>query len=82
MRCAGPTHDATAFGVTALHRAIENRRIPEGYWIAGDEAYPRSEQLLTPWSGRNLCVEKDSFNFDHSRLRKIIERAFGMLIMR
>ena len=82
-RCAGPTHDATAFAITGLQTALEKKKIlPEGYWIAGDEAYPCSEYLLTPWSGRDLPSDKDSFNFYHSRLRTIIECAFGMLVMR
>ena len=81
-KSAGSTHDATAFGITSLSEALEEGRLPTGYWLAGDEAYPCSEWLLTPCSGRNLPKYKDAFNFYHSRLRTIIECAFGMLVMR
>ena len=56
-RCTGPTHDATAFAISGLHSALEDSVLPEGYSIASDEAYPCSEQMLTPWCGRDLSPD-------------------------
>ena len=39
-------------------------------------------ELALPWPGRNLPPDKDVFNFYHSRLRTVIECAFGMMVAR
>ena len=56
--------------------------LPPDNFIVGDEAYRASNVMLTPWSGRNLPVAKDAFNFYQSRMRITIECAFGMLVQR
>ena len=48
----------------------------------GDEAYRSSNYMLTPWSGRNLPVDKDAFNFYQNRMRINIECAFDFLVQR
>ncbi len=48
----------------------------------GDEAFVCSDILLTPWSGRGLERDKDSFNFVLSAMRQCIERAFGSFVGR
>ena len=80
-RCAGSTHDSTAWSVTALHDAISNGHLAESFWIAADDAYACTEQTLTPWPGE-VTLYKDSFNFHLSSLRIHIEQAFGMLVRR
>ena len=47
-----------------------------------DEAYPCTEQEMSPWKGRNLPPEKDAFNYYSSLNRQVIERAFGILVQR
>jgi hypothetical protein len=56
--------------------------LPEGFWIAGDEAYAASDYMITPYSGKQLDSRKDSFNFYQSSTRITIERAFGCLVAR
>ena len=56
--------------------------LPLGYYGVGDEAFMCTDTLLTPWSGRGLDRNKDSFNFFLSAMRQWIERAFGMFVGR
>ena len=79
---SGTTHDSTAWERSELHHAVDEGRLPEKYFIIGDEAYACKEQVLCPYSGRGLGVAKDAFNYYLSHSRQCIERAFGMLIQR
>lgn len=79
---AGSTHDSVAFAGTSLAAHIENGRLPSDFYVIGDEAYVASEQFLTPWSGRNLSVEQDAFNYHLSLMRQVVERAFGITFKR
>jgi hypothetical protein len=58
------------------------RQLPIGYYGVGDEAFICTDTLLTPWSGRGLDRNKDSFNFLLSSMRQCIERAFGTFVAR
>lgn len=78
----GSTHDATAFAATRLSRRLGAGQMGEKWCIAADEAYGLGEHLVTPYSGRNLSVAKDSYNFYQSRCRINIECAFGILVRR
>jgi hypothetical protein len=51
-------------------------------WIAGDDAYPSSEYLLSPYSSNAIRGDafKDNFNFYQSRCRINVECAFGILV--
>ena len=81
-RAAGSTHDSLAFSMSDLANSLEQRCLPEPFWIAADEAYPCSNSILTPWSGRELPTDKDAFNFWLSSSRIHIEQAFGQLVAR
>ena len=80
--CAGSTHDSLAFSSTDLGQRLEAGERPELFFIVGDEAYRSSNYMLTPWSGRNLPVDKDAFKFYQNRMRINIECAFGFLVQR
>jgi hypothetical protein len=47
-------------------------------WIAGDDAYKGSGQIVTPYPGVTLTQEERAFKFYHSRTRMHIERALGV----
>jgi hypothetical protein len=82
-RCAGSTHDSLAFSTSDLFEIVQDRtKFLRPYWIAADDAYPASDAVLTPWSGRSLEVYKDSFNFHLSSLRIHIEQSFGIFVSR
>jgi hypothetical protein len=78
----GSTHDATAFSATRLMQRLHNGCMDNQWSIAADEAYAASRHVITPYSGRGLPIEKDSFNFYQSRCRINIECSFGMLVRR
>jgi hypothetical protein len=76
------TNDNTAYIVTQLSKDIKAGRLPSKYHVVMDEAYPCTEQEMSPWKGRNLPVHKDAFNYYLSLNRQVIERAFGLLVQR
>lgn len=79
----GSTHDATAYVLSSFSEKWEALAGKKLWYIAADEAYPATENLITPWPGRKLGLFKDSFNFHLSGgNRNVIERAFGLLTKR
>jgi hypothetical protein len=80
---SGSTNDCIAWELSLLKKLIiDDRRLPEQFFIIGDEAFSCCNQLLVPYSGRGLGTWKDSFNFHLSAMRQVIERAFAILVQR
>jgi DDE superfamily endonuclease len=86
---AGSTHDSTAFSPTALFDHLSRREedggLPSWAAVAADDAYGNGSaggRIRTPYSGRNLDVEKDSCNFYLSSLRIVVEQVFGVIVSR
>ena len=73
--CPGATHDATAWAASSYATAIKVLA-DLGLYIVGDDAYPSSEFIITPYPGTGLSIEKDNFNFIQSRLRINIGKQF------
>jgi hypothetical protein len=59
-----------------------SQQLPPGYYGVGDDTFVNSNTLLTPWSGHQLNIWQDSFNYHLSAMRQCIERAFGIYIRR
>ena len=81
----GSTNDVVAIDGCEGGRILLGKspiELPVGYYGIGDEAFICSDTLLTPWSGRGLEQNKDSFNFLLSAMRQCIERAFGVFVGR
>jgi hypothetical protein len=82
MRCCSSTHDCFSYVLSELSNAIKNGKLHQDFHIVLDEAYPCTNQELSPYRGRNLPPYEDSFNFHLSQHRQVIERAFGLLTQR
>ena len=82
QRVCASTHDSTAYVLTGISESIMKGQLPQWAHIVLDEAYKCTEQELSPWKGKNLPEEKDTFNYFLSLHRQVIERAFGLLVAR
>lgn len=60
-------------------RSFENLTGNFPYVMVGDEAFPLSENLLTPYGGKILSPVKEKFNKRLSTARRYIESSFGIL---
>ncbi|ETP27514.1 hypothetical protein F442_23209 [Phytophthora nicotianae P10297] len=75
----GKVGDSIAFKKWSLSDEI--MRLPDCYYIVGDNAYPLSDALLVPYTKVEVKTRKDSdFNFYLSQLRIRIEMSFGFLV--
>ena len=52
------------------------------YVAIGDEAFPLLQNLLRPYPGRQIAMDKQLFNYRLSRARRTVENAFGVLAAR
>jgi hypothetical protein len=61
----GSTHDSLAWSCTSLARQLATIGLPYGLWIVGDDAYPSSDYIFSPYSAQACRVDKhkDNFNF-------------------
>ena len=52
------------------------------YVILGDQGYPLKDYLMRPYSTDNaaVCREIEVYNYRHSRARRTVECAFGILV--
>ena len=58
---AGSTNNWTAWNRSGLSDTVA--RLPPGFYMLGDAAYPLSDQLLTPYPGKLLPRDQGAFNF-------------------
>ncbi|XP_055333519.1 putative nuclease HARBI1 [Paramacrobiotus metropolitanus] len=71
----GRVHDQNVYDNSGLEGLI-----PENWMILGDGGYRATRKVLTPFreNGR-LSARQEDFNEIQSSLRKVVERAFGVL---
>ncbi|XP_041364429.1 protein ALP1-like [Gigantopelta aegis] len=55
---------------------------PMPYVVVADEAFPLQRHMMRPYPGKNTSEEQDVYNYRHSRARRIVENAFGILSQR
>ncbi|CAM9928625.1 unnamed protein product [Chrysoparadoxa australica] len=82
LQVFGDGHEGAWFGQRQAweHSGIDDwfSKLPDGYYLVGDAAYPLGEHLLTPFEG-NVSTSQDTYNYYQSQIRMPIEQAFGML---
>ena len=81
-RLSSSTHDSTSYVVSSLSKAISEGRLHSDFHIVLDEAYPCTEQEISPYKGRKLSPQCDAFNFHLSLHRQPVERAFSLVQQR
>jgi len=79
---AASSFDNNAYCVTFLSKDIKSGKLPQEFHVVLDEAYPCTQQEMSPWKGNNISREQDICNYYISRNRQVIERAFGILVQR
>lgn len=70
--------DSNAFGLPHNTPPLPGSDIVVPYFLIGDSAYPLKPYLITRITS-NLTYERRIFNYRHSRARRCIECAFGVL---
>lgn len=78
MNSPGSQNDRTAFKVSGFGKLLE--KLPKGYYIVGDAAYPGSDVTLVPYPGAKVTDSQDAFNYYLSQCRIAIEQTFGILV--
>ena len=78
LNCPGSANDLLAYRKSQM--SVDFATLPKPYWIAGDNAYPDGDHLMTPFPAAFPSSPQDSFNFYLSQLRITIERAFGIMV--
>ena len=56
--------------------------MPEGFWVVADDAYVAGRHVLTQWPGKNLPLDKYSFDYWHSSSSTFAEQVFGKIVGR
>lgn len=79
----GRMHDANVFSTSPIYNRLfdtTNPLLPTEQHIMGDNAYPNSNFVITPFRDNgHLTSQQISFNIRLSSVRQVIERAFGRL---
>lgn len=78
MNCPGSQNDRTAFKFSGFSKLLT--KLPEGFFILGDAAYPASDRMLVPFPGTRLSMSQDAYNYYQSQCRMAIEQAFGIMV--
>ncbi|XP_018372880.1 PREDICTED: putative nuclease HARBI1 [Trachymyrmex cornetzi] len=79
----GSLHDARVFRRSLLYEMViqdKNLLFPNQTFLLGDSAYPCLSWLIPPFRDNgHLTPRQTEFNFMHSSIRIIVEKAFGQL---
>ena len=61
---------------------ITNDDYTAPYFLLGDEVFPLKKWLMRPYLGLDADEEERVYNYRHSRGRRVIENAFGIVTSR
>lgn len=63
-------------------KSLPGRSTPVPYVLVADDAFALRENILKPYSQRDLTMDKRVYNYRLSRARRIIENVFGIMSAR
>ena len=90
----GSSNDASIYNASELKEGMESANnmfhlpaerslpgddVPIPYFIVGDNAFGINRSLMNPFSIRNMGYHERIFNYRLSRVRRVVENAFGIL---
>ena len=61
---------------------LNDSGIKLSYFLLGDEIFPLKKWLMRPYPGKNASEKERIYNYRHSRARRCIENAFGIMSAR
>lgn len=70
--------DRNAFNLPATAKTVPELNTDLPFILLGDAAYPLRKDLITPYL-THMTHERRVFNYRHSRARRCVESAFGIL---
>ena len=75
----GSVHDSRVFKNSDFYQMVDNK-FQDDSCLLGDSAYTLETWMMTPFKDHgNLNPQQRRFNFIHSSIRMVIERAFSLL---
>ena len=90
--CNGRVSDGGVFNGCTLQTSLDNRadcfpdprpapgdERPLGFSIIAHDAFPLQENIMKPYSYKDMLIERRVYNYRLSRARRVIENAFGIL---
>ena len=77
----GKRFESETMNIPTPRSVLGCRFDPLPYFIVGDEIFPLKTWLMRPYPGQ-LMEEQKIYNYCHSRVRRVIENAFGILCTR
>ena len=93
--CNGRVSDGGVFDGCTLQQALERKSSmfpdpapcpgderPLSYYICADDAFPLQENIMKPYSYKDMMVERRVYNYRISRARRVVENAFGIMANR
>ena len=92
----GSNNDSGVLANSMMGKMLEDNRLkvptpekldgckfePLPYFLVGDEIFPLKPWLIRPYPGKNVTEEQRIYTYRHSRCRRVIENAFGILVAR
>ena len=58
---------------------LDDSSIKLPYFLLSDEIFPLKKWLMRPYPGKNASEQEKIYNYRHSRARKCIKNAFGIM---
>jgi hypothetical protein len=82
ISCGSSSHDGTLFSCSRVGHMLSKREGEGGiapHWIVvGDDAFKTKGHIVTPYQKKWLSPAQKTFNYFLSKLRAVVERAFGV----